>query len=292
MNSTNISNENFIFILMRNISVCKTNLAFTSISGFLVIYSFFYYYLNSTHKLKFNNVLICLYSSVMLTHCIATFIFRSKLIRFESDSSFLLILWLTSCVMSSLSFALFLEQRKNFYKKTALVNNTPTFIVSLEKLLMSLEIITETSRYMYVVIDVVSGLNSKSPCYIGVSKHFAFWSVVWIMILKIGVALLMLQPVLTFWSRLKISSTNRFSFLIRLQVFKPVICSLFWVFSQIVYTLPYLIGRLSNYPCKINLELFYILTQFVHMSNLLVLIIAVQAKLPKVVLKCLKRYKK
>lgn len=291
MNSTTALDANFIYVIISSIPVFRTNLVLTSISGFLVFYSFLYYYLNSNHKLKFNNLLICIYSCVFSTHSIVTFVFRSKMLKNVSDSSFLLILWLTGCLMVCLSFILFLEQRKNFYKRTALVNNTPTFIVSLEKCLMCLVVVSEISRYIYVVTDITS-VYPKDPCYIGSSKHFAFLYIIWQIVMKIAVTLLMLQPVLTFWSRLKVSSARRFSLFVRIQVFKPIICSFFWVISGMVYTLPYLIGRLSNYPCEVNLELFYILAQFVHMSNLIVLILAIQARIPNFAVKYFKRYKK
>ena len=119
MNSTTAL-DSFIYVIISSVPVFKTNLALTSASGFLVLYSFLYYYLNSNHKLKFTNLLIFIHSCVFSTHSSVTFGFRSKMLKNVSDSSFLLILWLTSCVMVSLSFALFLEQRKNFYKSTAI----------------------------------------------------------------------------------------------------------------------------------------------------------------------------
>ena len=158
--------------------------------------------------------------------------------------------------------------------------------MSLEKCLMCLVVVSEISRYIYVVTDITS-VYPKDP-----SKHFAFFYIIGQVIMKIAVTLLMLQPVLTFWSRLKVSSARRFNLFVRIQVFKPIICSLFWVVSGIVYTLPYLIGRLSNYPCEVNLELFCILTRFVHMSSLIVLIIAIQARIPKCMVKWFKQYKK
>jgi len=110
----------------------------------------------------------------------------------------------------------------------------------------------------------------------------------WLMTLKFLLIILMLQPVLTFWGRIKSSSSNRFSFVMRLRVFRPIICSSLFLFSSIVYVFPYVEVEFISDDCELPMEFFWLMVTAVPLSWLLTVLVSYQVRLPDVLINCLK----
>ena len=110
----------------------------------------------------------------------------------------------------------------------------------------------------------------------------------WLMTLKFLLIVLMLQPVLTFWGRIKSSSSNRFSFAMRLRVFRPIICSSLFLLSSIVYVFPYVEVEFISDDCDLPMDFFWLMVTAVPLSWLLTVLVSYQVRLPDVLINCLK----
>ena len=293
--STNSSlsiEQSWMFHFMNSISPYKAGVTFIIISFCLLLFSLTYHINNPEHKLKFNNIIICVMSIVFLIHCVVVFVYRNGMFnQGTTHLPFILVLWFTNGTINILSFTMFWMQRKNFYRQSALVNNTPTIVRYFENGLLVTECLTEIIKFLAAAANSIINVNELTdPCFFGLNNHTTVFIMTWLMTLKFLLIILMLQPVLTFWGRIKRSSSNRFSFVMRLRVFRPIICSSLFFLASIVYVFPYIeVEFIETLDCELPMEFFWLMVKAVPLSWLLTVLVSYQVKLPDVLINYFKR---
>ena len=164
--------SSWMFRFMNSISSYKAGVTFIAISFCILVFTFTYHVHNPEHKLRFNNILLCVMSIVFLVHCVVVFIYRNGIVGVFNEGithlPFILVLWFTNGTINIFSFTLFWMQRKNFYRQSALVNNTPAIVRYFENGLLITDCLTEILKFLAAAANSIVNINELiDPCFFG-----------------------------------------------------------------------------------------------------------------------------
>ena len=274
-------------LLTNSISLEKSSIIFISLSVLILLETIVYYRKNLKHKLKKYNIFLCFDASALLVQCITVACYTTKGLESETKQLLIPVMWFVNSSLNIFSFFLFCVQRKMFYRRTALVNNTPKLVQIFETLLFSACILTESVRFSTVLSQMKLNIHTfkTNSCQVGMSVNTAVVFFLLNVFLKLVLTVLMLQPVVAYWGRLKSSSRLRFSLHMRIKILRPGVCSICYMLMSIMYAFFIYIAKKRYYQCEDLLKLFLIMIQVVPMSYIVLIIISIQANVPNLIVK-------
>lgn len=274
-------------LLTSSISSEKSSIFFISLSVLILLETIVYYRKNLINKLKRYNIFLCFNASALLVQCITVAGFTTKGLEIETKQLLIPLMWFVNSSLNIFSFFLFCVQRKMFYRHTALVNNTPKLVQTFETLLFSACILTESVRFSTLLYHMKLNIHTfkTNSCQVGMSVNTAAVFFLLNVFLKLVLTVLMLQPVVAHWGRLKGSSRLRFSLHMRIKILRPGVCSTCYLLMSTMYALSYYIAKNRYYECEDVLKFFLIMIQVVPMSYIVLIIVSIQANVPNLIVK-------
>ena len=282
-----LERDNLSFLFTTSISSEKSSIVFISLSTLILLETIVYYINNLQDNLKSYNTFLCFSALALLVQCITVAVFTIKDLESERKQLLIPLMWFINSSLNVFSFFLFCVQRKIFYRQSAIVNNTTKVVEKFETFLFSACILTESVRFSTLLyhMKISSHAFKSNSCQVGMSVNTAAVFLLVNVFLKLILTILMLQPVIAYWSRLKSSSRIRFSLHMRIKILRPAVCSTCYLLMSIMYALSYYIAKERYFQCEEVLKLFLIMIQIVPMSYILLIIISIQANIPNLIVK-------
>ena len=245
---------------MRAINPWHSGAFFISVSFYLFLATSFYCHRVRSDPLWVTSVVCCLDSFLLLLECLVIFLRAAKYAFLsEPRTGFQVTVWLIYSCLNTSTFVLFWLQRGDFYRRTAVVNTTSRLVKYAENLLLGVLVGSELVR-SFIIVWRGADRPPDRYCDIGMETTtaavFSFASTFY----KVTLTVLMLQPIVTNWARLRSSSSNRFNFRLRREVIRPALSSCFYMFVSGLYIYPYVLYR-RNTNCDDFLAVFLMMIQ-------------------------------
>ena len=247
--------------LLSSISPWHSGLFFITTSLYLFVALAYNLFSPRRGKLFTTCLVCCVDAFLGLAQSVLIFLYKVKVI-FRQEITFKITMWLINACLNASTFTLFWVQRRDFYRQTAVVNNTSEAFRFLENVLLGAFMLLETAKCSMILYGTLRPTTGGESCHLGMPKSssIAFFSVTFLF--KFILFLIMLQPVLRFWDRLRSSNAYRFSFRLRHKVVRPALSAGIYACAGLVHTYPAVLA-IRRFDCEKVYKVLFITLQLV-----------------------------
>ena len=140
-----------------------------------------------------------LHSFLTLSECGSIFLFKGNYLeRYVNEKVFICVIWVLHSMLRILSFLLFWVQRKLFYRRTALVNNSPRKLEMFENLIAFLSIFSDVFKCSAnLTLVVKSSWLVDNHCDVKTKEEYSYLFMGLFHFLRFALFLVMLEPVVS-----------------------------------------------------------------------------------------------
>ena len=271
MQSNTSSKDTDVFTDLINGLYPYSSIFFITLSLYLFTATL-YYCVYAHNKKHFVVCLVCcLDSFLIILLSLAIFLHGLDVLFIQPSTAFKMVVWSTNACINTTTFVLFWYQRKDFYKYTAVINNTSRMFEHFELVTLCLYIFAEISKFLAITQHHAG--STDEYCDIGMPKSTAILYTGVNICFKLLLFGTMLQPIVKFWSRLKSSSTNRFDTRLRRKVVRPAVSAFVYMTVNLVYAYPYKMST-RNVDCNRLLKVVFFMLQFLPMFFILIILLS------------------
>ena len=214
-----------------------------------------------------------LHSFITVLECVLIFIFNERLIQSALYEKILICtIWTLHAALKTSSFLLFWVQRKLFYRRTALVNNSPSNVRTVEMVIAVCSITTDAFKCGANVLQVVnSEYLGSGRCDLVTSDKWNFVFISWSYLLRTLLLAVMFEPIISHWNRLASSTQANFDFRMKIRVAQPALLSFLYFCANAINVISFMLYR--ERPCHHVFGEKFVYVQFMPIFYLVAVII-------------------